>query len=149
MASSYLGLASKYPVMLLGSRAAQLPSEIEVAYVRWLWSQEHLGYLLGRPSQPPVGRTPLWWELWLRSHELLSAYPSWSSLASTLTLWLWEQCNDRGLWDFGSLGGLSANLLLPEQRRKRSIREQYWSIRVLTLLRLHEDAGVAAKIAET
>jgi hypothetical protein len=136
----YLGLASKYPVALLGSRVEQLPKEIEAAYARWLWSQENLGYLLGRPPEPPVGRTPLWLELWFRSHELLAAYPGWVSLAGGVTMWLWDQRKDRGFWDFGSLGGLSAGLPLPEDRRKRRVREQHWSLRVLTWLRRYEDA---------
>lgn len=135
----YLGLASQYPVELLGSRTEQIPAAVEALYVRWLWSRDHLGYLLGRPAQPPIGQTPLWVDLWFRTHELLSAYPTWRALSGEVIDWLWNQRNPVGLWDFGSLNGVWAQLRLPQDRRRRSVREQYWSLRVLALLKKHED----------
>jgi len=136
---AYLQLANRYAVALLASRQAQLPPEIEAPYVRWLWSQKHLGYLLGQPSRSPQpGATALAIDLWFCSQELLSAFPTWRRISGRVIDWLWNRQNSQGLWDFGSLNGIRAALPLPPDRRSRAVRQQHWSSRVLMLLCKYE-----------
>lgn len=131
---TWMRLFSKPVVMILGSRVNRLPSNVEAAYVRWLWEDcpRGLVYLdVPLDSQPQHLRG---WCLcaWLRLIELLTAFPSSRSKAEFVIKRLMAARNDDGLWDFGiqpSCPRLSDNY----RRKGASIHD--WTTRVTCLLK--------------
>jgi hypothetical protein len=136
-----LGSFSKYHVALLGSRADRLPHQLEKAYLTKIWNHG-IGYLGVPPAMSPVRllkKTPLHFESWLSSIELLTPFRSWRTHAQKPVDWLWEQRSQEGRWDFGPKSSRSTYFPLSESWRKKKNREFDWTTRVLVLLRKYYD----------
>jgi hypothetical protein len=132
---------SKYHVALLGSQADRLPHQLEKAYLTKIWNQG-IGYLGVPPAMSPVDllkKTPLQFEAWLSSIELLTPFRSWRTHAKKPVDWLWEQRSQEGGWDFGPRSTRSTYFPLSESWRKKRNREFDWTTRVLVLLRKYYD----------
>ncbi len=138
--NSYLVLNNQYTLSLLGSRAAQLPNNIEKALVSWVWHNEDgVGYLDVPLFRPPCHSTPGTLDRWFTSIELLSYFPSWCQFAKDVINWLWTQKDQEELWDLGPRASTSYYFPLSESWRKRQNRLYDWSTRVLALLRKYYD----------
>lgn len=130
----WLRLHSKYVVMILGSRAKQLPSHTETAYVRWLWERCPKGLVY---VDVPLESHPLklrGWRLhaWLRLLELLSAFPSARHHAGPAIARLLEARTANNLWDFGVQPSCPR---LSDSYRKRQVIAHDWTTQVACLLR--------------
>ena len=134
---------NKYHVTLLGSQADRLPYQFEKAYFTKIWNQG-MGYLGVPPAMLPVSllkKTPLYFEAWLSSIELLTPFRSWPTHAKKPVHWLWEQRSEDGGWDFGPRSSRSTCFPLSESWRKKRNREFDWTTRVLVLLRKYFDCA--------
>ena len=134
-----LATFSKYHIMLLGSNADCFPRQLETAYLSRIWNQDDgIGYLdvplMILPAQL-LSKKRHHPDNWLTSIELLTPFPSWRELARDAVSWLWQQRNERGLWDLGSRPSRSTSFRLSDNWRKKAAREFDWTTRILTLLR--------------
>ena len=138
----YLQLAGRHHLLLLGSRADQLPRRTAKCFVEWLWhTRGRIGYLDSPFTKPPIGLRGFSLSGWFTSHELLSAFPGWRSLAKTLVQGLWAQRDKDGRWDFGPRSSGHGCVQLSESWRTASRRQHDWTTRVLILLRRYLDSG--------
>jgi hypothetical protein len=139
VSGTFMMINSRYHLSLLGSSGALLPTEIETAWLQWLWERpQGIGYF-GIPlnRQPPPRPGPL--DRWLASLELFSqATPKWACLAGEAITWLWKQRGDGGLWDLGARSVSSAFLPLSASWRRRQNRAIDWSTRIMILLNRYE-----------
>ncbi len=133
---TYLVLRSRYQLNILGSLRRSLPTELEVALLRWLWEKpDGIGYLTVPLSGAPPRKTGPF-DRWLASLELLARlFPVWVQFARPSIEWLWEQRNAQGYWDFGPRPSSIACLPLSDNWRARRDRQFDWTTRVLILLR--------------
>ena len=119
----YLGLANRYAVALLASRAGALPARVRRAYADWLWrNPDGLGYLnqpaLPRARMPASNSRAI--VAWLRTLERLACFDLPRVTVRPAILWLWNQRKPDGLWDFGPRAvdlRLSASWRYPAARR--------------------------------
>lgn len=133
---SYLRLHSKYALALLGSRVVDLPPDVESALFKWVWSREAgIGYFGQSVRRPPLLGSPSTIELWLRSHELLSIFPSWQRASEEIVAWLLHCRTSEGLWDFGPRPRMSTVLPFSESWRRHATRQIDWTLRILLLLK--------------
>lgn len=135
--NSSLRLRSKYALEVLGSKPGTISEEVKVAMVGWVWSNpEGIGYL----SIPLHQKTPSRAQdvdRWLESIERLSRqFPISMQFAQESIRFLWNQRNEDGLWDFGTLPSASPNLPLADDWREKDKRICDWSVRVLRVLKL-------------
>ncbi len=99
----WMRLNSKPVLMILGSRASQLPDDVKSAYVDWLWKHCPKGLVyfdVPLDSSPETLRGHRVGG-WLGSLELLSAFPSSRRTAQPAIERLLASRNAEGLWDFG------------------------------------------------
>lgn len=137
---SYLVLANRYQLNVLGSKLGLLSKGLEAALLQWIWEcEDGIGYLqipLSGQSCSTSGQ----FDRWLASLELLSRYfPCWVQFAQEAIQGLWKGQNEQGFWDFGSRPSSLANLPLSDSWRRRDDRVFDWSTRVLTILRRYND----------
>lgn len=136
----YLGLAGRHHLLLLGSRADQLPRRSAKHFVDWLWHERgRIGYLESPFTKLPTGLKGRFLSGWFTSHELLVPFPAWRSLAGNLMQWLWIQRDKNGHWDFGPRPSGHDCVQLSETWREPSRRQHDWSTRVLILLSRYLD----------
>jgi hypothetical protein len=134
VAGTYLVLANRYAVALLGARVWNLPGETARRYADWLWNRPAgIGYLSVPLSPPGLRATPGVVDRWFTSVGLLAPYSS-SRLDGTIE-WLWSHRDQDGLWDLGPRWVKSASLPLSEDWRRKGRRRQDHTTRVLALLR--------------
>lgn len=134
-ARHWLRLNNRYAVALLGARVRALPRLVERAYVCWLWTHPAgLGYLGVPLCRPPERRSAFVYDAWFASQELLSAFPTWRTLAHPVVSWFRGARTAAGLWDFGPRWAGSACFPLSDSWRRRRARADDWSTRVLYLL---------------
>lgn len=127
-------LHSVYALNLLGSRGRDLPAGLSRAILAWIWnSGRGIGYVEADLRNPSPTRL----EPWIRSLEVLSAFPGWRDRARDAVAWLWDQRQDTGLWDFGK--GMRTGFWFPLSDRwvRRGNRAIDQSTRILMLLRKH------------
>ena len=131
---SYLVIAGRYQLNLLGSLPGALPAGVETALLSWLWTRPGgIGYLTEPLARPPLG-LPGRMDRWLASHELLARlFPAWKEFAGDVAAWLWAQQGADGLWDFGPKPA-SVNTLPLSDTWRPPHRQFDWSVRVLGLL---------------
>jgi len=131
---SYLVIAGRYQLNILGSLPGLLPSRIESALLTWLWQRPSgIGYLTEPLARPPLGM-PGRMDRWLASHEMLARlFPAWKDFAGEVIAWLWGQRNADGLWDFGPKPA-SVNTMPLSDTWRTPHRQFDWSARVLGLL---------------
>ena len=134
---SYLVLANRYALALLGSRIDRVEPALRDAIVRWLWRRpEGIGYL-SMPLPPPgLCPTPSQIDRWFRSHELLARFRSPMISTGPILEWLDRYRTDAGGWDLGAR--LPGGPVLPFSAnwRAKGVREIDWTTRVLGLLTL-------------
>jgi hypothetical protein len=142
-AGSYLRLSSKYALALLAFRVGEIPSSVEQALFQWIWNRaDGIGYYGQQVCEPPRPGSFTVIEMWFRSHELLSLFPSWRSASKDIITWLLGCRTSEGLWDFGPRSPMSAVLPFSESWRRRRNRQIDWTLRVLLLLmRANVDLG--------
>lgn len=135
VAESYLVLNNRYTLTLLGARPETLPDELEMALVQWVWTNPQGVRYFGEPlSTPPRLSKGGPFERWLRSLELLAAFPSLRAVGEEAFEWLWARRMPAGLWDFGRRSESPA-LPLSESWRRPGARAIDWTTRVLHLMR--------------
>jgi len=125
---SYLVLNNRYQLSLLGSRAANLPKNVEYAMVNWVWHKgDAVGYLEVPLADFPSHFTSGMLDRLFTSLEILSHFPSWRRFADNVIDWFWKQRNSEGFWDFGPRASLSVYFPLSEigeQRKKGEMTGQ-------------------------
>ncbi len=125
-------LRSRYVLTLLGARRDLIPVTLDRQIVDWIWNNENgIGYLganIRHPDRFHINQ-------WLKSLEILSQFRSWQFLADNAIKWLWGQCDDEGLWDFGPRTSRTVYFPLSSTWRKPGNRRMDHSTRVLALLR--------------
>ncbi len=125
-------LHSVYALNLLGSRGRDLPAGLSTAVLRWIWnSGTGIGYIAADLARP----SPAKLEPWIRSLEVLSAFPGWQDYARDAAAWLWERRNVDGLWDFGQGMRPGFGFPLSDNWLQRGNRMIDHSTRILVLLR--------------
>jgi hypothetical protein len=138
---SYLILNNRYQLALLGSRATQLPKNLENAIVDWVWHKDKgIGYLEIPLANLPARFTAGMLDRFFTSLEIASLFPSWRRQAGNVIEWFWTQRKMEGLWDFGPRASMSVYFPLSENWRKEKYRKHDWSTRVLALLRNYYDS---------
>jgi len=126
----YLG--SRYVLTLLGARSPHLPASLDLQVVNRIWNNPAgVGYL-GADLQHP---SPVHIFNWLESLEILSRFQSWREVAGSALIWILEQRNAGGVWDFGSKVSKSFFFPLSDDWRKPGNRSLDHSTRILVLLR--------------
>ncbi|MEW6252751.1 MAG: hypothetical protein AB1716_19115 [Planctomycetota bacterium] len=142
-ARHWLRLNNRYAVALLGARARELPRRLERAYALWLLElPAGLGYLGVPLCRPPPRLSAFGYDAWFTSHELLSALPSWRTLARSVISWLYNGRTETGFWDFGPRWAGSACLPLSDSWRRQRARVHDWTTRVLCLLAPFAESGI-------
>ncbi len=132
-------LSSRYVLSLLGSLGPQLPAGLSDKVLHWIWNREAgIGYLDADMRRP----NPAKLETWLRSLELLSAFPGWQAVAKDGVSWLWDMRGPNGLWDFEH--GMRTGFWFPlsDSWVPRGNRMVDHSTRVLVLLRRFTDSSL-------
>ena len=126
-------LRSMYVVMILGSRVARLPRDVEAAYVRWLWEDCPKGLVYVDLPLDQYPQKLRGWRLggWLRLLELFSAFPISRPRAEFAIKRLLAARNREGLWDFGIQ--TSSPRLSDDYRKKRATAHD-WTTGVTCLL---------------
>ncbi len=131
---SYLVLNGRYQLQLLGSQPGLLPVDLQDHLLHWLWSlPQGLGYL-----NVPLGAAPRQSsniiDRWLASHQLLAdCFPGWADRAGPMLVWLWNQRQANGQWDFGPRPARSPYLPLTASWRRPGSRTTDWTVRVLLI----------------
>jgi hypothetical protein len=144
VAGSYLVLAGRYQLNILGLMLGTLSPQLEQRILRWIWERpEGIGYL-GVPLNGPPPDRPGPFDRWLSSLELLArVFQSWTSVARSSMEWLWQQRARDGLWDFGSRSNTGSYLPLSDTWRRTQNRRFDWTTRLLVLMRQFCDRGVS------
>lgn len=141
---SYLRLSNRYALALLGSRANKLEAEVEKAIFEWIWNRASgIGYFGQKVSEPSNMDSATATELWTRSQELLSVFPSWQHASSTIMDWLWSKRTPDGWWDFGKRMSRSVVLPYSNNWRTRGARQTDWTVRFLVLSSRAADARLS------
>jgi hypothetical protein len=131
---SYFRLSSRYALALLGSRAKIIPVDVEEAIFRWIWQRKSgIGYYGPRACDPPRSDSPGTLELWVRTQELLSVFPSWKQASASIIEWLWAKLTPEGWWDFGKRWDRGVVLPYSENWGRREARSTDWTVRLLIL----------------
>jgi hypothetical protein len=132
---TYLVLANRYTLLLLGSRSDRIDAELRRAIALWVGSRaDGVGYY-GLPlGSPPGEPTPGALERFLQSHEIFAPFGAGASATGPLVEWLGEHRRHDGLWDLGTRAAWSAQLPLSESWRRGGARAVDWSVRVLGLV---------------
>lgn len=132
---SYLLLNNKYTLRLLSARWGELPENLGVQLLRWVWELPQGVRYMGVPAAKfPVDAHPSGIDRWFDTHELLSCFPIWRDSADGVIDWLWSQRGKDGLWDFGPRVQSSHYFPLSASWRSSLNRKFDWTTRVLVLL---------------
>jgi len=133
---SYLVLANRYTLNILGSTGGLLPVEVERSLLSWLWHRPEGIIYLGVPlSKDPPINMPGKVDRWLVSLEYLARlFPLWEVFAKKSLVWIWDQRNEAGFWDFGPRPSHLTYLPLSDHWRKPKHRTFDWTTRILVLL---------------
>lgn len=129
-------LFSRYVLSLLGSQGNRLSPDLSAQILRWVWARKDgIGYLCADMRCP--NQTKL--EPWIRSLELLSAFPGWREIGESAINWLWDARRPDGLWDFGR--GMRTGWWFPlsDNWLPRGNRAIDHSTRLLILFRRYAD----------
>jgi hypothetical protein len=95
-------LYKMYPLQLLGSTRNRMPSNLERAYLDWVWHKEGGIYYLTSFSMDLLPEiTSKHFPLWLRALGVFSDYSYGKSLISNPIEYLWSLANSDAIWDFG------------------------------------------------
>jgi len=132
---TYLVLANRYSLALLGARGAQIDRSLQHALFKWLSDRPtglvYLDAPLASPGETPSANLI---DRWFRSHEILSRFPVWSERAIPAIEWVLSKRRSDGLWDLGSRASGSPTLPLSSSWRRKGTRVDDWTTRVLCLL---------------
>ncbi|HEX2946744.1 MAG TPA: hypothetical protein VHT96_12395 [Clostridia bacterium] len=135
-------LGNMYPLILLSATDGKLPSDIEKAYLDWIWNNDKgIYYLTWFNMDIMPGIASAEFPLWLRAIDVFSGYDYGKSLAENSINYIWSLQDKDGLWDFGA-GSKSAGhaknycgWLLSDSWRDPSDRKTDCTIRILLLLK--------------
>jgi hypothetical protein len=136
---SYLVLNNKYSLRLLLSRVHDIHDELTSALIDWIWPRDDgIGYLDIPLSTIPRRNI----NFWFTSQELMSSIPSWVNYSGMMIEWLWSECRDDRLWNFGPITRRCATLPLSDNWRKKHARSYDWTVRTIILLSMYERSNL-------
>ena len=127
-------LESQHALWILSTKS--LLSQLEQTIVDWIWNKpDGIRYLRAPLSNP----RPRLIGYWLRSMNILSKFSCWRENCVPVMNRMWEQRDDHGLWDFGSLIARSVDFPISESWRQVTNRKMDYSTCMLVLMRRYFD----------